>query len=92
MYMSKIRQYSIKEGAKRIFREYSGVITTDFDINKEILNDLGVTDNKTFRNRLAGYLVTLKKNEYRVIIPPKKVKKVRSKKDKIKKQRKRWVG
>ncbi len=70
--------------------QYGSIITTDFEINKDIINKITDISSKTLRNRLAGYLVILKKNEHRIIVPPKKGKKIRNKKDRKKKQRRNW--
>lgn len=72
--MGNIRSSNIKNFAREFLKEYSGVVTTDFDINKEIVNEYTDVGSKKLRNRIAGYLVILKKNENRIISAPKKEK------------------
>ena len=88
--MGKVRADYIKRTGDTIMSELGDIITTDFYINKEILNKYCIVGSKKLRNRLAGYLVRAKINENRIIIPPRVGKKIRSKKNIVKKQRRRW--
>lgn len=88
--MGKIRANYIKRTGNDIMSELGDIITSDFDINKDILDEYCKISSKNLRNRIAGYLVRLKINEYRIITPPKKGKKIRSKKDRVKRQRRNW--
>jgi len=92
--MGKVRQYYIKKIATDIFEEYSALISDDFENNKNIVNEAADISSKTLRNRIAGYLITLKKNQYRYIESPfKQIKNTSNKHSKSsRKQRRRWVG
>jgi ribosomal protein S17E len=88
--MGNIRCSSIKKACKDIYDMYPNRVTSDFDTNKKLVKE--VTDaNKMMVNRLAGYLVVLANKKGRLIIAPKKQKKVESKKKDVKKQFRRWV-
>jgi small subunit ribosomal protein S17e len=89
--MGRIRQSSIKDAANLIMKNYPDKITTDFESNKQFLNENVEIYSKKLRNRLAGYLVNLKKQAGKIINPPRKGKKIRSKKDRVKRQRRKWV-
>lgn len=88
--MGKIRPDYIKKPAKEILKLYSNLITTDFETNKKFVDEYIEVSTKRMRNKLAGYLVTLKKNESRIIIPPKYGRKPDGIK-RPKRQNQRWV-
>ena len=67
-----VRQGYIKNICNDLMKKYSGMITTDFELNKQLLNEIAEIQTKKLRNRIAGMLVIYKKNEGRVIIPPRK--------------------
>jgi len=93
--MGKIRPDYIKNNCNEIYNIYSDQITTNFETNKELLIKITDIKSKKLRNRMAGYLVNLKKKEGRIIIPPKKEKKARTKKERKKnrkRQDKKWIG
>jgi len=73
--MGSIRPSYIKNIAEEIMKTHSHMITTNFDTNKIILDEIADTSSKKLRNRIAGYLVILKKNEKRIIEPPKRERK-----------------
>ena len=89
--MGKILQDSIKDAGRQIMEKYPDKITTDFESNKQFLNQYTEIYGHKLRNRLAGYLVTLKKNEKRIITPPKKEKKRQGNREFRKKQNRKWV-
>lgn len=60
--MGKVRTRQIKTFAKEIYEDYSDKIAADFDTNKEVLQEFNI-GSKRLRNRIAGYLVKLKKKE-----------------------------
>jgi len=70
--MSNVHPHRLKRIANEIFEEYSKDISTDFEKNKEYLNRVMIGGNKQLRNRVAGLLVRLKKNENRIIESPHK--------------------
>jgi ribosomal protein S17E len=87
--MSKVRQYFIKKISRDIYNTNPELITRDFESNKELVNRYGVED-KSLRNRVAGYLVIMKNKEGRIIQAPKKMKKLtRKDRRKMKKRRKK---
>ena len=60
--MGNIRQTYIKRVAIDLVKRYNDQFSDDFDHNKAVVNEL--TDVKTtiFRNRIAGYVTTYRKN------------------------------
>jgi len=88
--MGKVRSDYIKKTGNYIIEEFGDIVTTDFELNKDILNQYCKIPSKKLRNRIAGYLVRAKINENRIIIPPRTGKKIRGKKDRVKKQRRKW--
>jgi len=63
-------QSYIKDICKEIMQKHSKIITTDFELNKQFLNENTEFYSNKIRNRVAGRLVVEKKNENRIIIPP----------------------
>lgn len=59
--MGRIRTKMIKATAKQLVDEYGDKFSTDFEKNKKVLNEMQVAQDKSVRNKLAGYIVTLKK-------------------------------
>ena len=55
--MGRIKSRWMKNVAKRLLEAYPGKFTKDFEINKEILKEIGLFDEKRMRNRTAGALV-----------------------------------
>jgi small subunit ribosomal protein S17e len=55
----------VKEISRRIFREYDNKVSKDFTQNKSIVTETTNIESKEVRNRVAGYLCSLKKqSEY----------------------------
>jgi small subunit ribosomal protein S17e len=90
--MGQIRQNSIKNACKLILKMYPNEVTKDFQKNKELVQRVTDVESKMLRNQIAGYLVTLKGKEGRLIMPPKKQRKMRNKNDRVKKQRRKWIA
>jgi small subunit ribosomal protein S17e len=61
--MGRIRGSSIKKLAMKLLKVYPDRFSTDFEQNKQVLKELGIIDSKRIRNRVAGYIVRLKKRE-----------------------------
>ena len=61
----------IQNISKQIFDYCSDKVTTDFELNKELVNDISDIKSKSMRNKVAGRLVVMKKNENRIITHPK---------------------
>jgi len=57
--MGNIRTNFIKNMSRDILEKYPEKSTTDFQKNKEFLKK--VIDSKSTRNKVAGYIVNLKK-------------------------------
>ena len=60
--MGKSRKVKIKRLADEIFENYSERITTNYDENKQLINEILVGSSKTIRNMLTGHL-TRKMNQ-----------------------------
>ena len=59
--MGKVRPNYIKNAGEEFMKLYSDIVTTDFEINKELVDEYTDVSSKILRNRLAGYLIILKK-------------------------------
>ena len=86
--MGKVRQSYIKDTSERIFNEYPDRVTTNFELNKILVDEISDVSTHKLRNRIAGMLVVIKKKENKILIPPKKDKKPKQKK----KRNKRNMG
>ena len=62
----------VRNISRQIFNACAENVTTNFELNKELLNDISDIESKSMRNKIAGRLVVLKKNEKRIILAPKK--------------------
>ena len=65
----------IKLLSMKVLKENKEKFGTDFDKNKNILNDISIITSKPLRNRLAGYITRMIKNE---LIESEKAKKIQS--------------
>ena len=70
--MSNVRSRPIRNIARRVMEEYPDRVTTNFGLNKYLLQEVVEGGNKKLLNKVAGYLVVLKKNEKRTIESPHK--------------------
>ncbi|MFX0007204.1 MAG: 30S ribosomal protein S17e [Promethearchaeota archaeon] len=59
--MGKVRTVVIKNVSKELISKYPNVFTTDFEINKRLLDKYLEIDSKHLRNRISGYIVNLLK-------------------------------
>jgi small subunit ribosomal protein S17e len=59
--MGKVRTVLIKKVSKELISKYPNVFTTDFEINKRLLDKYLEIDSKHLRNRISGYIVNLLK-------------------------------
>ena len=59
--MGRIRTKMIKSAAKQLIDEYGDKFSEDFEKNKKVLNEMKIAKDKSVRNKVAGYIVTLKK-------------------------------
>jgi len=61
--MGRIRTLTVKRAAKKILNQYSKRFKLDFNHNKQKLSDVAEVTSKKLRNKIAGYLTSLKKQE-----------------------------
>lgn len=80
--MGKVRTTFIKDACERLLQIYPDDVTKDFEMNKVFVMDRTDITSKLIRNKVAGYLVTLKKKQGKIIIPPKMDRKPVRKKNK----------
>ncbi len=56
--MGNIRTDDIKKMSFRLIEAYPEKFSTDFEHNKESVNELNLTTTKLMRNKIAGYITT----------------------------------
>ncbi|MFQ6020783.1 MAG: 30S ribosomal protein S17e [Candidatus Aenigmatarchaeota archaeon] len=61
--MGRIRTKWVKNMAKELINRYPDRFDANFQNNKEMLNQLNIISDKSVRNKVAGYIVNLKKRE-----------------------------
>lgn len=61
--VGRIKTKKIKRNTHQIFSENKDVLTTDFEKNKEIINEKYSISSKKLRNVISGYCTRLKKSE-----------------------------
>jgi len=57
--LGKVRTVLIKRLSKELVERYSDSFSTDFDQNKEVVDELLNNTTKRLRNRIAGYVTRL---------------------------------
>ncbi|CAI2380845.1 unnamed protein product [Moneuplotes crassus] len=57
--MGKVRTKTVKRASKSIVEKYYPKLTTDFHINKRIIDDIALIQTKRLRNMIAGYTTHL---------------------------------
>jgi small subunit ribosomal protein S17e len=60
--MGNIRQTYIKRVAIDLVQKYNDQFTDDFEHNKKVVAQLTNVKTTVFRNRIAGYVTTYRKN------------------------------
>lgn len=60
--MGNIRPTYIKRVAIELVNRYNDKFSDDFDHNKKMVAELTDVEGNTFRNRIAGYVTTYRKN------------------------------
>lgn len=60
--MGNIRPTYIKRVAMDLVRRYNDKFTDDFQHNKAMVDELTDVKTSVFRNRIAGYVTTYRKN------------------------------
>jgi small subunit ribosomal protein S17e len=58
-----VKQKYIKRTALEIMKQHGDRVTEDFKKNRDLLEDTVVIQGTTVKNRIAGYLVRLKKRK-----------------------------
>ncbi len=59
MPLGKVRTVLIKRLSRELVERYSDSFSTDFDQNKEVVDELLSNTTKRLRNRIAGYITRL---------------------------------
>jgi small subunit ribosomal protein S17e len=54
--LGKSRRVKTKRLAEEILKKYPNKFTTDFDENKNLVEEVVIISSKTLRNKLAGYI------------------------------------
>jgi small subunit ribosomal protein S17e len=57
--LGKVRTVLVKRLARELVDRYHDSFSTDFDQNKEVLDELLTNTTKRLRNRIAGYITRL---------------------------------
>ena len=61
--MGKVRIEMVKRISRELVNRYDRSLTTDFEQNKQFLNEIGLDVSKKLRNKIAGYVTGLMKIE-----------------------------
>ncbi len=57
--MGKVRTTLVKRTARTLLEQFPNEVSTDFNINKELVKKYVYVKSKKLRNRIAGYLTRL---------------------------------
>jgi small subunit ribosomal protein S17e len=61
--MGKVRTEMVKRISLDLVDRYERSLTTEFEQNKQFLNEIGLDVSKKLRNKIAGYITRLMKIE-----------------------------
>ncbi len=61
--MGKVRTEMVKRISNELMDRYERSFTTEFEQNKQFLNEIGLDVSKKMRNRIAGYVTRLMRIE-----------------------------
>ncbi len=61
--MGNIRTSFVKRTSKELIETYEGIFTTDFDENKKLVEEYTTVSTKHLRNKIAGYVTRLIRNQ-----------------------------
>jgi small subunit ribosomal protein S17e len=61
--MGNIRTSFVKRTSKELIETYEGTFTTDFDENKKLVEQFTTVSTKHLRNKIAGYVTRLVRNQ-----------------------------
>lgn len=67
--MGKVRTEMVKRISLELMDRYYRSFTTEFEQNKQFLNEIGLDVSKKMRNRIAGYVTRLMRIEQAAEIP-----------------------
>lgn len=68
--LGKVRTGAVKRFSKNLVRKYPDNFGSDFESNKNFLNELGIAMSKKMRNKIVGYVTQLKQIENQVSQQP----------------------
>lgn len=57
--MGRIRGKWIKSIAEKLVKQYPEKFSNNFKNNKEILDEMGLFEDKVIRNKIAGYIISI---------------------------------
>ena len=63
--MGRIRTHDIKKVSFEIIERYENRLNTDFQTNKEVVEELKIAGSKRVRNKIAGYVTRLYKRSHK---------------------------
>lgn len=63
--MGNIRTSFVKRMSRELMETHEGKFTTDFDENKKLVEEYSTVSTKHLRNKIAGYVTRLVRNESR---------------------------
>jgi small subunit ribosomal protein S17e len=63
--MGNIRTTFVKRISKELIETHPGVFTTEFDENKKLVAEYSTVSTKHLRNKIAGYVTRLVRQEAR---------------------------
>jgi len=61
--MGRIKQTYLKRVANELLEKYKAEFSTDFQHNKEKVQELTTVKSKSIRNKIAGYITKVVKRE-----------------------------
>jgi small subunit ribosomal protein S17e len=61
--MGNIRTSFVKRTSRELIETYEGTFTTDFDENKKLVEQFTTVSTKHLRNKIAGYVTRLVRNQ-----------------------------
>jgi len=61
--MGNIRTSFVKRISKELIEIHKGKFTTDFDVNKKLVAEYSTVSTKHLRNKIAGYITRLVRQE-----------------------------
>lgn len=63
--MGRIKNSEIKKTATKVYEKYREKFKCDFEHNKKALDEVGLRETKSIRNKIAGYITKKVKIETR---------------------------